>query len=430
MRFFWIFVLCFYFIQCTGIQKKSDYNQSIQNWNDADSESASKNLPKKEENGFIRILEKSHIDFFNGNNKFNDLETLADKTKNRLRFSASRTLKSFFYLETEEGYYASEAEIIYMHILLGLYQARVGNFEKAKIEARYAGNLLSGEWSAEGQFDDPTLRMLLGALWTVCGDWEEAKIDFRRAHQLKPNSNVYRNLANMPPPKGELVLVLGGPGAEPKMNPAVNLNFIRGLRNLEFKTKGERSQIYISNENTKENLQWEGDTMNWYSRHLVRDNEIAELVEDSKYFQRMTTTAIKEGSIGTAKVGLGILTGTAIVAVGAGLVYIGAQSSGGGEIAAWGIITIGFGIKTGADMVENAYKETKKNVEEDLDISGNYRYARFLPEYIWITTTKESLKKPILKSKSDKKHILLEPIGKIPVRFGFVPDVESKPQNP
>ncbi|MDV4198085.1 hypothetical protein Q3365_24480, partial [Salmonella enterica subsp. enterica serovar 1,4,5,12:i:-] len=65
----------------------------------------------------------------------------------------------------------------------------------------------------------------------------------------------------------------------------------------------------------------EKDTLGWYERHLIRDNEISELIQDSKYFQLVSASALKEGTKGTVKVTGAILAGTAIVALGAGVVY-------------------------------------------------------------------------------------------------------------
>lgn len=124
-----LILLC---IQCTSIAKRQEYEDSLRAYKKANLEKAFEYLPTEERKGFIAVLERAHLGFLKGGIDYKSLERIAEESKERLRFSATRSLKSFFYMETEEGYYASEAEIIYLHILLGLYYVRVGDYEKGK----------------------------------------------------------------------------------------------------------------------------------------------------------------------------------------------------------------------------------------------------------------------------------------------------------
>ncbi|XDD41638.1 hypothetical protein AB3N58_09975 [Leptospira sp. WS60.C2] len=427
MRVLPLFLLFFLsFIQCSSLAKRQDYEDSLRYYKKAEIDNTITTLPRNERKGFIAVLEKAHLSFLSGGTDFRDLESLCEESKERLRFSASRTLKSFFYLESEDGYYASEAEIIYLHILLGLYYSRVEQYEKAKIQARYAGNLLSGEWSAEGQFDDPTLRLLLASLWLTTGEKEEAMVDFRKATQLKPQSQSIRSFANeMVPTDGEFVFIFGGPGAEPTMDPSVNLNFIRGLRNLKFTTSGKQSQLLLVDQSKSMQLSLEKGTLGWYERHLVRDNEISELVQDSKYFQLMSATAIKEGTKGTLKITGSILASATIIALGAGIVYVGSEVSSG-EIMGLGFVTMVGGFQLGRQWIGTSIRQTRDNIKEDLDVSNEYRYVRFFPEYVWIGKSKTKLNSPNLRSNQGPVTYHLTPaMGKVKVRFGFVPDAQN-----
>ncbi|MCW7471535.1 hypothetical protein [Leptospira kanakyensis] len=417
------FVLLLLCIQCTSIAKRQEYEDSLRAYKKADLEKTITYLPTEERKGFIGILERAHLGFLKGETNYKALEKLAEDSKERLRFSASRSLKSFFYMETEEGYYASEAEIIYLHILLGLYYVKAGEYEKGKIQARYAGNLLSGEWSAEGQFDDPTLRLLLASLWLSTGSIEEARVDFRKANQLKPQSGILRTMANERfSEKEEFILVFGGPGAEPEMDPSVNLNFIRGLRNLKFRQTGKQSPLTIVDGGNKTQLVLEKDTLGWYERHLTRDNEISELIQDSKYFQLVSATALKEGTKGTVKITGAVLASATIVAFGAGLVYLGAEANSG-DLSALGVIIIVSGFKLGAEWVATSYDDARRNMKKDLDISDEYRYVRFFPEYVWMGKSKSALVSPKLQMHPETLPYTLSPaMGKIKVRFGFFPD--------
>lgn len=427
MRVLPLFLLFFLsFIQCSSLAKRQDYEDSLRYYKKAEIDNTITTLPRNERKGFIAVLEKAHLSFLSGGTDFRDLESLCEESKERLRFSASRTLKSFFYLESEDGYYASEAEIIYLHILLGLYYSRVEQYEKAKIQARYAGNLLSGEWSAEGQFDDPTLRLLLASLWLTTGEKEEAMVDFRKATQLKPQSQSIRSFANeMVPTDGEFVFIFGGPGAEPTMDPSVNLNFIRGLRNLKFTTSGKQSQLLLVDQSNSMQLSLEKGTLGWYERHLVRDNEISELVQDSKYFQLISATAIKEGTKGTLKITGSILASATIIALGAGIVYVGSEVSSG-EVMGLGFVTMVGGFQLGRQWIGTSIRQTRDNIKEDLDVSNEYRYVRFFPEYVWIGKSKTKLNSPNLRSNQGPVTYHLTPaMGKVKVRFGFVPDAQN-----
>lgn len=420
---FYLFVLTLFCIQCTSIAKRQEYEDSLRAYKKANLEKAIEYLPTEERKGFIAVLERAHLGFLKGGSDYKHLERIAEESKERLRFSASRSLKSFFYMETEEGYYASEAEIIYLHILLGLYYVRAGDYEKGKIQARYAGNLLSGEWSAEGQFDDPTLRLLLASLWLSTGSIEEARVDFRKASQLKPQSAAIRAMANERySSEGEFVLIFGGPGAEPEMDPSAHLNFIRGLRNLKFRQTGKQSQLTLTDSSGKTPLVLEKDTLGWYERHLVRDNEISELIQDSKYFQLVSATALKEGTKGTVKVTGAILASATIVAFGAGVVYLGAEANSG-DFVGLGLVVMAYGFKLGGEWIATSYDDARRNMKKDLDISDEYRYVRFFPEYVWMGKSKSALADPKLVINNETLPYSLSPaMGKVKVRFGYFPD--------
>ncbi|TGN20192.1 hypothetical protein [Leptospira idonii] len=423
-RLFLLFVFSFYF-SCSGLLVRDDYHPSLSAWADGNAEETLKKFPSGENGSFITILEKSHISFLAGGSDFKDLEEQAEKSKERLRFSASRELKSFFYLETEEGYYASEAEIIYMHILLGLYYVRTGNYEKGKVQARYAGNLLSGEWSAEGQFDDPVLRVLLASLWTSLGHWEEARVDLKVAAHLSPKSKILRTFAQSSVPPKEFLVLLGGLGGEPYPSAKANINLIRGMRGLDFVFSGKKSEtawIESGNKPTEGPLYLESETHPWYDRHLTRDNAIHELIEDSKYFQRVTASALKEGAKGTAKITAAVTTGAVVIALGAGVAYLGAKGNSGDGVGL-GVAIMFAGLKLGYDWSATAIQESSDNFSKDVDISREYRYVRFLPEYLWLGSSVSELSSPGFKTNgSSGIKTFGKPMGKNKVRFGFHPD--------
>ncbi|PJZ49337.1 hypothetical protein [Leptospira saintgironsiae] len=414
-------------VSCSSLLKREDYALSKKEWSKGNPKSALASFPSGERGTFITVLEKAILGLFTPEKDISRLQDIAEENKARLRFSASRELRSFFYSETPEGYYASEAEVIFLHILLGFYYAKKEQYEEALVEARYASNLLNGEWSAEGQFDDPNLRILLASLWTACGDWQEAKIDLRAALRLSPKSVWLRQYAYLEQAPKNIFLVLGGPGPEPFMDPETNLNFVRGLRKLGFQFKGERSELsWVDLEGIQDKLYLSPSTQNWYQRHLDRDNSIHEIIDDSKYFQLVTLSTTKQASILAAKVTGSILTGAAIVALGAGITYLGAQAHSS-EIGGAGILIAISGFQLAGRMIQSSIKTSKKEFSEDIDISSNYRYVRFLPEYLWFGTSKSNLRFPKIKDKQTGKEILqVQTFGKIPVTLGFYPDIKPE----
>ncbi|MCB1176881.1 MAG: hypothetical protein KDK36_04805, partial [Leptospiraceae bacterium] len=128
-----------FLIGCSSsdLLQRDDYlqvkNQLIGNENP---ELALKRFPSKERGAFITSMEKAYLSILSGTPYLKDLLYHSELSKKRLRFSASREVQSLFYLETPEGYYASEHEIIWMHILLGWGFAIQGEYEKTCVEAR------------------------------------------------------------------------------------------------------------------------------------------------------------------------------------------------------------------------------------------------------------------------------------------------------
>ncbi|MEI1278453.1 hypothetical protein V6Z05_09020 [Leptospira venezuelensis] len=421
-----LLLLLSFCVSCSSLLKREDYAPAKKEWAKGNPKSALESFPSREKGTFITALEKAILGFYTQENDISKLQDIAEENKSRLRFSASRELRSFFYSETPEGYYASEAEVIFLHILLGLYYAKKEQYEEALVEARYASNLLNGEWSAEGQFDDPNLRILLASLWTACGDWQEAKVDLRAALRLSPKSGWLRQYAYSEQAPQNIFLVFGGPGPEPFMDPETNLNLVRGLRKLGFQFKGERSELsWVDLEGNQDKLHLSPSTQNWYQRHLDRDNSIHEIIDDSKYFQLVTLSTTKQASILAAKIAGSIAVGSVIVALGGGIMYLGLEIHSN-EIGAIGLVIAISGVKLAAKWIDRSIQTSKKEFAEDIDISANYRYVRFLPEYLWFGSSKSNLRFPKIKEKQSGTEILqISTFGKIPVTFGFYPDVKT-----
>lgn len=104
-------------------------------------------------------MEKACLSLLAGKPELAGLDRYAKSIDQRICFGVSREIATFFYAETIDGYYASEHEIIWMHLLLSWGYSLEHKFESACVEAREAAHLISSAWSHGGQFDDAMLRI-------------------------------------------------------------------------------------------------------------------------------------------------------------------------------------------------------------------------------------------------------------------------------
>jgi hypothetical protein len=412
---------------CTSFNRKSDYQDSIRFLGQKKIDQALSAFPEKEGSSFITILERAYLNLLAGKPKIDELISLSQKTEKRLYFSVSRELKTFFYVETADGYYASEHEIIWMHFLLSWGNSMRGDYENAYVEAKKSSILLSNNWSKEGRFDDPLLRTILATLWAMCGHWDEARVDFRVAHQLKPTLKYAKTLADMDQAPDKLFLILGSIGPEPVWNPQIKINPFRGFRGISFHSRGNKSKLkYTLAGRAPAALERTTDSSQWYRRHFIRDNEIHDLVSDSRYGQRLVTALVQSAGISLIGVAAGVAVMAGGIALGGVVIYAGLKVSSS-EIAGAGFVIIGAGLKLGYDIIKDAFNYSAQLTQKELDISEEYRFVRFLPEYAWVgwSEKKGSLPIAIYKGKTPVLSISEEKLTKEnskQVYLGFYPD--------
>ncbi len=413
----------------TRFNTKTDYFFSESELGRGNIDSAISALPEGEKGTFITIMERTYLNLLKGNSDIDELLSYAKKIEERLRYSVSRELRTFFYLETPEGYYASEHEIVWMHLLLSWGFSLKGDFEKAAVEAKKSSVLLSTNWSQEGRFDDPFLRIVLGCIWTMCGNWEEAQVDFRVAASLWPELKWVRELADREKAPTDLLLILGGPGPKPVWKPGLNRKLFRGFRSIVFRGEGMKSGLgMIDSRGLRKKLRITPDSSSWYIRHFVRDNSIQEYIEDSKYGQRLLVSSVK--NVGRAT--LGVVGGVVIAAGGialGGVIMVAGLYAESAEIFALGLIPMGYGVVKGVDVAGSNIKAGARDLKSTADISNRYRFVRFLPEYAWIGWSGRKLEYPVKVYKKKKEVLRIEPGEKqkgreTEVTTGFYPDVK------
>ncbi|MBN2039465.1 MAG: hypothetical protein JW864_05455 [Spirochaetes bacterium] len=230
-------------VNCSTLLTRKDYSASVKAHNEWDIQGAIKYFPKGEKGSFITTMEKTYLKLLSGDSDIDALIAYSSSIDNQIRYKASREIKSLFYQETPEGYYASEHEIIWMHLLLSWGFSMRGRFENAYTEAKICSNLLSNNWSEEGRFDDPFIRVMLASMWAMCGEWEEAQVDFRAAYRLDNSFKWANQLADRKSAPANLIIILGGTGPQPEWNPDIEKNPFRGFRGIKFNGQGVKSKL-------------------------------------------------------------------------------------------------------------------------------------------------------------------------------------------
>lgn len=394
-RFIILLVIIVNLSHCSTLLTKRDYSLSKKSLKEWDIEGAIERFPDGESGGFITTMEKTYLKLLSGNPDIDELIDYSHRIDNQVRVKATRELKSFFYIETPEGYYASEHEIIWMHLLLSWGYSMRGQPDKARVEAKICANLTGREWSEEGKFDDPLIRVMLAAIWAMCGEWVEAQVDFRAAYRIEPSLKWAKTLSGMNRPPADLIIVLGGTGREPEWNPDLKANPFRGFRGIEFRPQGVKSSLVLrDSDNRNFPLEITPDSSYWYKRHFIRNNEMHDIIEDSTYAQKATAGALRGTAVTLAGITTGILVAAGGLALGGGIIVLGLYVESI-ELASLGLIPIVGGATWGYDIAGDSYRYSVRQSKRDLDVSRTYRFVRFLPEYAWVGWSRNRLKAPV-----------------------------------
>jgi len=361
---------------------KKDYKESRRFFLQGDAEKALMKFPQRAERGnFITTMERGYLSLIQGKPHISRLQAQAELLENRVRYHVSREAKTFFYIQTPEDYYASEHEVIWLHMLLSWGYSMQGKYSEACVEARVASGLLSLPWSPEGHFDDPAMRLFLASLWMMCGEWREAQVDLRAAMFMDPSLDWAQDLAGQDQPPAHLFVVLGGPGPEPEWTPGLAPNPLRSNRQVRFKLGGKKSKVFFTDINGLIiTPQLSPDASKWYERHLIRESELHELILDSTYGGKAAVKGTWAGGKIAATTSLGLAWGIGGTALGAAIIHY-SNSANAIEV---GLSIAGGSILKGNQIAEEGYRESAKELKQDLDPSIPYRFVRYLPEYMWI----------------------------------------------
>lgn len=381
-------------LSCSSLNTKNTYYFSSSSLVSGDIQSAIDSLPAGEGDTFVTIMERTYLNLLMGNSDIDKLAAYSLKIDNQIRYKVSREAKSFFFIETPEGYYASEHEIIWMHFLLSWGYSLRQDFSKARVEVNRSAVLLSNKFSSEGRFDDAFMRVICGVLWSMCGEWDDARTDFRRALILNPSMKWIRELINMEEPPKNLTLILGGIGYQPYWNPDAD-SFMRGYRNVDFKAMGNKSKLSLTiTENVNLNLFMTPDASGWYARHKTRNNQIADTIDDVKYSEQFTVSSTKMTSQVVFGIAGGLLIFTLFGGLGAAAIALGAYGHSA-ELAGLGFVSIFYGGFKGISFTKSHYNDARNRYKKEMDPSDKYRFVRFLPEYSWLGWSSKNISTPL-----------------------------------
>lgn len=377
----------------TSLLSKQDYQQSQQHFLRGNPAPALLAFPRNAEQGtFITTLEQGYLSLIQGKPQIKELQRQAKLLENRVRYHVSREARNFFYVQTAEDYYASEHEVIWLHLLLSWGYSLQGQYSEACVEARVAGSLLSLPWSPAGHFDDPTLRLFLAGLWAMCGEWREAQVDLRAAWTLDNNLVWAKELAEHPQPPAHFFLVLGGPGPEPMWNPELKPNPLRAQRQVSFKLRGRNSPLIVTDQGGKKiNAHLSPDALNWYARHLARETELHEIILDSAYGGKVALSSARAGTEIAVTSSAGLFVGLAGSALGGAIMHF-AQSA---DAVKLGLIVAAASIEQGIKITRQGYQDSTGKLKQELDPAPDYRFVRYLPEYLWMGWSEQDIRYPV-----------------------------------
>jgi hypothetical protein len=404
---------------------KQDYQESQRDFKQGNVDEALYDFPRRSENGdFITTMEQGYLSLIQGKPDIKAMQRQADMLQNRVRYHVSREAKTFFYLQTPEDYYASEHEVIWLHFLLSWGYSLQGKFEDGCVEARIAGSLLTLPWSPSGHFDDPAMRLFLAGLWTMCGEWGEAQVDLRAAWFMDNSLTWAKELAGRDISPAQLFVVLGGPGPEPVWDPEMTAYPLRTTRQVSFRLRGRKSAISLSDSNgVAIETHLSPDASNWYKRHLERESELHELILDSAYGGKAAASGTVAGSKIAATTSLGLAVGLGGTALGAAIIYYGT-----GDALYYGLAIAGASIEKGMQISERGYEESASKLKRDLDPSISYRFVRYLPEYLWMGWSDQSILYPVeLRTPYSRVKILHPTVtGRTTVTIVQIPDAAER----
>ncbi len=336
-------------------------------------------LPVKEKGGFIHSFESAWLKFLAKEPDSKELLKVTKNLEDRKTFRYSEELKTLFYLEAEDHYFPGEHEVILAHIVNAYSFAVTGDRAKTRIEVQRASRYIQGHFNERaGDFDDPALRVMIGSLWAWLGEWDEAKVDFRRASNALPENDALKKLTSLNNPPQQLILALSGSGHKMQWDPEISTEVFSGLKQINFVSEDKPFDITIidKNRNQIKKMSTHISTTGWYKRHQERNHAIKDILTNSQYVFDASVGSLAGGLFAASGVVLGISV-FAVSLVGGYYALVGTNS---GELA---VAIIGLGVYGGKKIGEAGIGITEEIINKTANPIHSYRYVRFLPEHLY-----------------------------------------------
>lgn len=391
----------------TALLTRQDYQTSQGEFMAGDDDDALLDLPAGVESGdFITTMENGYLSLVQGSPRISGLLKQARLEQNQVRYHVSRQGRAFFYVRTPEGYYPAEHEVIWLHLLLGWGYAQEGKYADAAAQARIADSLLTSRQHPNGHFDDPTLRVFLAGLWTMCDRWQQARVDLRSAADQAPTLGWVRDLAAREHAPAQLFIVMGGPGPDVQSDPAQASSAPRSSRKLQFVLRGRKSALSVKDAHGMViDTRLSPDAGHWYARDLARERELAGLMQDSPYDSSKERGGARVAQLtvdGTAEgVVAGFLGGALIVAA----ITDQVRTHGGLLPSSYPLSDLRLpalvggvigGIAGAAEGADHGYRAGAAELRKTQARPNIYRYVRYLPEYLWVGWTDRPVAYPVI----------------------------------
>ncbi len=371
----------------SDLAKRDEYLLAMSVHAEGDPQGARDSLPKKERGGFITSLEKGWLGVLAGSPDTEPLLPIGRDLENRKTLSVHKEASSFFYKETEDGYFPAEHEAIALHLVTGFAFAEKKQWMEAKVEARKAAFYLQNDFGSGPGFDDPALRMWLASLWAATGEWDSARVDFRALGNMGKRYAWAKKLAARSQPLANLAVVFVGPGPDVAWVPngATDLDriaFVPGTKPMKIETANRKPVRAAS-------------AAVWYKRHQERDREIRQVVQKSRYMAEGVLPATAAGATATVGVAVGTTIAVGGLALGLGVAVAGVVvgikmgTDLGGYVAGAGLVGGAFIAKRslglGVDVIDSSNDVAGDLIDQGFNPTNAYRYVRFLPDFVMLT---------------------------------------------
>lgn len=394
--------------------QKSDYRPVREALQKGQYQKAKAQYPAKNKNTFIPTLEYAYLSLLTELPDLDRLVKMSQTIEDAKTVRFEDEARHFFFKELDEHYVPGEHEVVLFHLVSGMAFAKAGRQKEVCVEAKRAGFYLPGPFIEEENFDDAGLRVLLASLWMICGQWQQARANLKRAGKLAPKFKWAYELSLQQKPPKALWIALRGVGPEVKWQPKSEA---AGRWGLLFVTQEKKIPLQITSEGQSYPIKVPHATDHWYVRHFDRDTIPRTVLDEVRHHTKVVLGTAAAVTLGTvAFLGATLLVVASVVGSVA-LISIAGQSDSAEMVGAavrlsGAILSASFAVAqettvSGSVQAQNIYNEASDESEE-------YRFVRFLPSYIYarpgsrfLSSPRLGLRPPLIAHETEETQVLI-----------------------